>query len=214
MDTGYGIKRGEGNSGEPIVLTKDNCISRGRFISKVEYRKSDKTEWLNIEVKDNEGKIARRSYFPPVLGSQFIKDEATLVKEKQKFNSMMRNLTGVLLSPKYETGPVSSFAEFCNKVISDIGKSYYDKELRIKLVYNSKNLPTLPNWPTMFEDPILVSDDMSKMKITEYDKLVPSEIAMDKEPNTSSIPTKSIAADDIPLPPAAGSAKTEDDLPF
>ena len=210
MDAGYGIKVGDGNSAEPIVVTKENCISRGRYISKLEFRKSDKAEWLNIEVKDREGRIARRSYFPPAIGL-YVKDEAALTKEKQKFNSMMRNLTGVLLSPKYETGPVSSFAEFCNKVISDIGKSYHDKELRIKLVYNSKNQPSLPNWPVMFEDPIVISDEMSKMKITEHDKVAPVAVAMDSEPSTSTIPSKSITADDIPMLTVK---KTEDDLPF
>ena len=78
-------------------------------------------------------------------------------------------------------------------------------------MYNSKNQPSLPNWPTMFEDPIVVSEEMSKMKITEHDKVAPVAVAMDSEPSTSTIPSKSILADDIPMPPAKN---TGDDLPF
>jgi hypothetical protein len=209
--SGYGIKRGEGST-EPIIINKGTAISRGRFISKLEYRKSDKGQWFLIEVKDGDGRTARRSYFPPVLGSQFIPDAAALKKEQDKFNSTMRNLTNVFLTPKYETGEVNTFEEFCNKVISDIGKSYYDKELRVKLVLNKKNEPTLPNWPVMFEDPILISDEMSKMKLTEWDRVVPIVITMDAEKSTSNVPSKSIAIEDIPIPSKA--KVSEDDLPF
>jgi hypothetical protein len=209
MSTDYGIKRGEGNV-DPIVITKDNAISRGRFISNLEFRKSDKGQWFSIDVRDKEGKGARKSYFPPVLGSQYIQTQEVYQKELRKFNSMMRNLTDVLLSKKYETGPVSSFEEFCNKVISDIGKSYVGKELRIKLVYDSKNKPTLPAWPLMFEDPIQVSDLESKMKLTEWDKTTPAEIAMDSEPGFGLGPQAAKAAEEIVVPPK----KSEDDLPF
>ena len=177
--SGYGIKRGEGRF-SPIVINKDNAISRGRFISKIEYRKTDKAEFLTIEIKDNAGNTARRSYFPPKLGV-YIKDAEQLKKEENKFNRTMEDLTKVLLSPNYETGEVATFEEFCNKIIADIGKSYYDKELRIKLVYDKKNRPTLPNYPVMFEDPTIVSDNNTKMQITQWDKVEPTEVKMDED---------------------------------
>jgi len=177
--SGYGIKRGEGRF-SPIVINKDNAISRGRFISKIEYRKTDKAEFLTIEIKDNAGNTARRSYFPPKLGV-YIKDAEQLKKEENKFNRTMEDLTKVLLSPNYETGEVATFEEFCNKIIADIGKSYYDKELRVKLVYDKKNRPTLPNYPVMFEDPTIVSDNNTKMQITQWDKVEPTEVKMDED---------------------------------
>jgi len=177
--SGYGIKRGEGKF-SPIIINKDNAISRGRFINKLEYRKTDKAEFLVIEVRDRDGNTARRTYFPPKLGL-YIKDAEQLKKEENKFNRTMENLTKVLLSPSYETGEVATFEEFCKKVIADIGKSYYDRELRIKLVYDSKNRVTLPNYPVMFEDPAIVSDDNTKMQITQWDKVEPTEIKMDED---------------------------------
>ena len=198
--SGYGVKRSEGKT-NPIVITKENAISRNRYIKNIEYRKTDKAEFLTIEVRDKDGNTARKSFFPPKIGVGFIQTKETLEKEEAKFNRVMSNLTEVLLSRKYETGPVASFEEFCKKIIGDIGKSYYDKELRIKLVYDSKNRPTLPNFPIMFEDPSIVSDNNTRMKITQWDKVEPVEIKMDEDKKSDT------------TTPGFGS-KSDDDLPF
>lgn len=182
--SGYGFKRGEGKT-LPIEINKDNAIARGRYINRIEYRKTDKAEYLTIEVRDKAGNTARKSYFPPKIGSGFVQTTEQLEKEQHKFNRTIENLTSVLLSPSYETGPVATFAEFCNRVISDIGKSYFDKELRIKLVLDKKNYPTLPAWPIIFEDPSVVSDTATKMKITQWDKVEATAIEMDKEDTAS-----------------------------
>jgi len=107
----------------------------------------------------------------------------------------MTNLTEVLISKKYETGPVASFEEFCKKIIADVGKAYYDKELRIKLIYDKQNRPTLPAWPLIFEDPTIVSDENTRLKVSDRDKVELTEIKMDENPG---LPGK----------------KSEDDLPF
>lgn len=182
--SGYGFKRGEGKT-LPIEINKDNAIARGRYINRIEYRKTDKAEYLTIEVRDKAGNTARKSYFPPKIGSGFVQTTEQLEKEQHKFNRTIENLTSVLLSPSYETGPVATFEEFCNRIISDIGKSYFDKELRIKLVLDKKNYPTLPAWPIIFEDPSVVSDTATKMKITQWDKVEATAIEMDKEDTAS-----------------------------
>lgn len=198
--SGYGFKRGEGKT-LPIEITKENAISRGRFINRIEYRKTDKAEFCTIEVIDKEGKTARKSYFPPKIGVGFVKNQEDFDKEQGKLNRTMKNLTNVLLTKDYETGSVSTFAEFVNRIISDIGKAYANKELRIKLVYDSKNRPTLPNYPTMFEDPTLISDADSKMVLTQWDKVKPTDIPMDEDKKP-----------DVEL--KGSEKKEEDDLPF
>lgn len=206
--SGFGFKKGDGGA-LPIVITKENCISRGRYISNIEYRRTEKAEFLTISMVDKAGNTARKSYFPPnKIGSLYVPDKAAYDKEMDKFNRTMRNLTNVLLSPDYETGDVASFEEFCNKIIADIGKSYIKKELRIKLVYDKKGWPTLPVWPTMFEDPTLISDDNTKMKVTEYDKVVPPEIKMDEDPK----PAPDLKKNDAANPEKNGDGL--DDLPF
>jgi hypothetical protein len=194
--SGFGFKKGEGRS-LPIVITKENSVARGRFIDKIEYRKTDKAEFLTIEIVDKAGNTARKSYFPPnKIGSLYIPDQAAYDKEMDKFNKTMKNLTNVLLSKDYETGDVATFEQFCNKIISDIGKSYANKELRIKLVYDKKNYPTLPKWPTMFEDPTLISDTDTKMSVNEkWDKVEPTVIVMDED----KLPDKEKEDDGLPF---------------
>jgi len=194
--SGYGVKRSEGKS-NPIIITKDNAIARGRYIKNIEYRKTDKAEFLTIEVRDKDGNTARKSYFPPKLGSGFVQTKELLEKEERKLNGVMTNLTEVLISKKYETGPVSSFEEFCKKIIADVGKAYYDKELRIKLIYDSKNRPTLPAFPLIFEDPSLVSDENTRLKISDRDRVEPVVVKMDED-----------------IPPVATTPIEENDLPF
>lgn len=203
--SGYGVKRGGEGKKLPIVINKDNAISKGRYINNIEYRKTDKAEFLTIEVIDKAGMTARKSFFPPKMGSGYVKTKEDFEKEQSKFNRVMKNLTNVLLSPDYETGEVATFEAFCNKVISDIGKSYYQKELRIKLVYDKKNWPTLPNYPTMFEDPTKVSDGESKMVLSQYDKIEPTVLEMDEDKKPEAV------KDDLDMPP-----KKDDlsDLPF
>lgn len=195
--SGYGVKRGEGRS-LPIVINKDNAIARGRYIRNIEYRKTEKAEFLTIEVIDKDGMTARKSYFPPQLGKGYVKTKEDFDKEQNKFNRVMKNVTSVLLSSDYETGVVDSFESFCNKVISDIGKSYYNKELRIKLVYDKKNFPTLPAWPTMFEDPTKIADSDTKMTITQYDKVEPTVLEMDIDTTPASVPEKKDDLDQLP----------------
>ena len=179
--SGYGVKRGGDGKKLPIVINKDNAISKGRYISNIEYRKTDKAEFITIEVIDKAGMFARKSYFPPKIGMGFVKTQEEFDKEQQKFNRVMKNLTNVFLGKEYETGEVASFEAFCNKIISDLGKSYYNNELRVKLVYDKKNWPTLPNYPTIFEDPTQVSDADSKMVIGQYDKVEPTVVEMDED---------------------------------
>ena len=197
--SGYGVKKAA-----LIVVNEENAISTGRYIKNIEYRKTDKAEFITIEVRDEAGATARKSYFPPKIGTGFVQTKEQLEKEQNKFNRVMSNLTNVLISPSYETGTVDSFEEFCNKVINDIGKSYYDKELRIKLVLDKKNFPTLPNYPIMFEDPTLVSDSSTRMKLTQWDKVKPSEIVMDEDKKDDLDIAKKTTDDDSDL----------SDLPF
>jgi hypothetical protein len=180
--SGYGIKRGEGKS-FPIVINETNAIARGRYINRLEYRQSDKAEWFTIEVRDRAGNTARKSYFAPKKNA-WIKTDEDLAKEQGKFSRVIKNLTDTVLSRSYETGEVASFKEFCNKVISDIGKAYVDKELRVKLVLDKENRPTLPKFAPMFEDPIMVADSETKLVVTQWDKVKPSEIAMDEDKPT------------------------------
>jgi hypothetical protein len=192
----YGFKKGEGRT-LPMVISKTNAISRGRFVNKIEYIETEKAEYLTIEVIDKAGNTARAVYFPPKKG-MYIKTDEDLKKEQRRINAVLENLTKTLLGSEYETGDVDSFKAFCKKVISDIGRSFFKKELRVKVVYDNKNRATLPKWPVIFEDPTVISDENTKMKITQWDKVEASEIKMDTDLQPDKVEKKD-ELDDLPF---------------
>jgi len=213
--SGYKITKGDDRF-LPITITRENAISRGRYIRNIEYRKTDKAEWLNVEIIDNEGNVARKSYFPPILGSLYVPDKEKLKKEQEAFTRAMSHITKLFLGTDYEVEGVETFAQFCNKIIEDLGKTYHGKELRMKLVYDSKNKPTLPKFPVFIEDPELVSDLNTRMKLTDFDKVVQVAVVMDSDtkdiPNTTKVIT---AKDMLDMPDKADSDPVgEDGLPF
>jgi hypothetical protein len=194
----YGIKKGSG-SFSPIEITRENAISRGRYISNIEYRKTDTAEWVQISIVDKDARTARRSYFPPKMGVGFTNSQEQFDKEMGKLNGIMANLAKTFLGDDYETGEVNTFEEFVKKVISDIGNKYYKKELRIKLVYDSKNRPSLPSYGRVFEDPITVPDNMTKLMINVRDRVEQVIVKMDDDGLDISKEKKVEDEDDLPF---------------
>lgn len=193
----YGFKKGSG-SFSPIEITKENAISRGRYISNIEYRKTDTAEWIQISIIDRDGRTARRSYFPPKMGQGYTNSEEQFDKEMGKLNGVMANLAKTFLGDDYETGEVATFEAYAKKIISDIGNKYSKKELRIKLVYDNKNRPSLPSYGRIFEDPIKVPDNETKLTLYIRDRVEQVVVKMD--------------ADDLDITKVK--KDDEDDLPF
>jgi len=193
----YGIKKQVWAG--PIEVSPETSIATGRYLDKLEYRKTDKSEFLIVGVRDKAGKTASKIYFAPKIGG-FIKTEEDLSKEQTRFSRILQNLTRSLLGEEYETGAVSSFEMFCKKVIADIPTSLYNKELRIKVILDKNNRATLPTGSPIFEDPIRVSPEDSKLKVYPKEKVVKSEVVMDEDPDEKSV--KKTEVDDF------------DDLPF
>lgn len=196
----YGIKKGSGQ-GNPIVITRESAISEGRFISNLEYRKTETAEYLSVSVTDKTGRFVRRSYFPPKMGVGFVNSTEIFDREQGKLNRVIENIAKVFLGNDYETGEVKSFEEFCKKVVTDIGSAYVDKELRIKLVYDSKGRVTLPGYAPIFEDPTIIAADVSNLKIGVRDRVEQVEIKMDddKEDDGLTLPKKTTSEDDLPF---------------
>lgn len=185
----------KGGAYEPMIITSENAISEGRYLSRIEFRKNEKVSWLSLEVRDKDGGIARRSYFEPKLGN-FIKTTEDLNKEQGKFNGVIKSLTKALISDTYETGPIESFEEFCLKIQKDLPAEFWKKELRVKCIYNKDGNPTLPAFGVVFEDPTKITLDKSRIKLSDRDVVTKVEV------DTDDLPTPTVT--DI----------TKDDLPF
>lgn len=173
----YEVKKG--GAYKPMIITSENAISEGRYLNRIEFRKTEKAKWLSLEVRDKDGGVARKSYFEPKMGN-FITTPEKLEIEQRKFNGVIQSLLRAVISDNYETGKVDSFEEFCLKVQHDIPESLFNKELRVKCIYDKTYNPTLPAFGVVFEDPLRVPADKTRMKITDRD--VVSKIDMDTDP--------------------------------
>lgn len=177
----------KGGAYKPMVITSENAISEGRYLSRIEFRKSEKAKWLLLEVRDKDGGVARRSYYEPKLGSGFIKTEEILAKEQAKFSGVVQSLIRAMLSDNYETGKIDSFEEFCLKIQHDIPESLFNKELRVKCIYDKNNNPSLPTFGVVFEDPTRVPIDKSRLKLSERDSVTKIEVDPETIPDTAPV---------------------------
>jgi len=190
----YEVKKG--GAYKPMVITSENAISEGRYLNRIEFRKTEKAKWLTLEVKDKDGGIARKSYFEPKMGN-FIDTPEKLAKEQGKFSGVMRSLTRAMLSDNYETGKIDSFEEFCLKIQHDIPDSLFNKELRIKCIYDKNNNPSLPNFGVVFEDPTKVPLEQSKIRMSDRD--IVEKIEVDEDVADVPTTTAPITKDDLPF---------------
>jgi hypothetical protein len=189
----YEVKKG--GAYKPMVITKENAISTGRYLSRIDFRKTEKAKWLTLEVTDKDGGKARKSYFEPRMGG-FIDTPEKLTKEQTKFNGVIQSLIKAILSDSYETGKIDSFEDFCLKIQHDIPESLFAKELRVKCIYDKTGNPTLPAFGVVFEDPIKVPLEKSKIKMSDRDIVVKVEMDKDALPETKTV---EISTDDLPF---------------
>jgi len=205
---GYEINNStERKAVKPMEITRDNAISTGRFLNRLEYHKTDTSEYLLIEVVDKSGAFARKHYFKPEIGRGFVKTAEDLKKEEEKIVGVVRSLTIAMLPDNYSTGNVDTFEQFVMKVISDIPKSMYSKELRVKCIYDKRKMyASLPPFGVVFEDPARVAE--TKMKIYNSDIVEPIKMAEDKPAVAPSMrPSK-------PFDDGVGFNVTDGDMPF
>ena len=185
------------NEYRPMEITKENAISI-RYINRLEFRKNDNYKYLVVEVRDENGGIARKSYFEPKI-SQVIKTQEDLEKAQGKFNGVIQSLTKAAISKDYETTSFDSFEEFCLKIISDVPKTAFSKPLRVKCLYDKKGNPTLPTYGVVFEDPTIVSEDKSRIKIFDNDILTKVEMDTDVENIDLGTETEDKGSGDLPF---------------
>lgn len=175
---------------KPMVITPANAISTGRFLSRLEFRKTDKAKYFIIEVIDEDGGTARKTFFEPKLQG-FVDTPEKVDKEISKFTGVVQSLVKALLPDDYDTGKIESFEEFCMKVQKDVPNDLFAKELRVKCIYDKNGNPTLPSFGTVFEDPKKVSEEKTRIKLFDRDRL--EKVVLDEDPATT------VTTDDLPF---------------
>lgn len=175
---------------KPMVITPENAISTGRFLSRLEFRKTEKSKYFIVEVTDNDGGTARKIYYEPKMMG-FTDTEEKLTKEVGKFTNVIESLVKAVLPDDYSTGKIESFEDFCTKVQRDVPAESFSKELRVKCIYDKNGNPTLPSFGVVFEDPKKVTEEKTRIKIFDRDRL--EKVAMDEDASPK------LTTDDLPF---------------
>jgi len=184
---GYGfddsVKDSEHIIGNFIQVTKETAIAAGRFIKELSAGTTDNGyEYLDVIVEDDKEASAKKRYFKPVMGD-ILKTKVELENAESKFSRVVANISRRFLGESYTLPKMPTFLEFVNKIIADIGDKYKDVELRVKVVLDKNNFPTLPNYAPIFEL-ASVPQGESKLKIASFDKVESTGRASTVEPDS------------------------------
>ena len=148
---GFDENTKEGSTSKFIQISPETAISTGRFIKELKFEENNGNPYMEIIVTNIQDQIAGRRYYEPKIDGSIIKNETDLKKAVTKFNGIAANLARRFLGETYKPAGVKDFSGLCKTIIKDIGNKYVSKELRIKLVLNSKSFPTLPAYAPIFE---------------------------------------------------------------
>jgi len=149
---GFDESTAEGSVSKFIQVTPETAIAVGRFIKEIKFEENEGNPYMEIVVTNAQEQTAGRRYYEPKIDGSIIKNEADFKKAITKFNGVAANLARRFLGETYKPQGVTDFTSLCKVIIKDIGNKYVDKELRIKLILNNKNYPTLPTYAPIFED--------------------------------------------------------------
>lgn len=176
VKTGFGVTAEVDDSVNPAgnyisLKDGDKPIDTGRFIESIVFNDGEGVNaYIEVTIVDTEGKNCSRRYFEPKVDGTIIKDEKDLAKKQAQFSKLLANIGRRFLGKDYVMPETSSFAEFCNKFISDLGDKYKGVELRVKLVLNNKNYTTLAAYAPVIEL-ASVPENESTLKIGSIDKV-------------------------------------------
>ncbi len=193
-----------------LNVTPETCINwtEPRFLVSLELvQEPGKNAFLEVVVKDSEGRIASRRYFEPKMGGH-VDTAEKLDKKAAQFNRIAMNIARRYLSKTYFVPNSTSFADFCTKLIADVtATDYATKPVRCMVVYNDGGYPTLRGFSPIFED-MSVPKEESLLKVNpRFDTVArPVMPRPDAESPNSSFTDISAQA------PAA--QEGADDLPF
>ena len=194
--TQYGVNQNTSESTSNFIqVDLVSAIATGRFIKELSIGKGESgNPYFEVVVVDKTGATANRRYFEPAIDGNYVKDQKDLQKAVAKLNGVIANLARKFRGEDYVTTGTDSFESYIQTVIKDIKSvaGWEKKELRIKLILNTQDYPTLPSYAPIFEDAALPLAE-SKIRITRYDKVVADDVKPDAEKDVNIDPNISAA---------------------
>ena len=187
---GFDESTAEGSVSKFIQVTPETAIAVGRFIKEIKFEENEGNPYMEIVVTNAQEQTAGRRYYEPKIDGSIIKNEADFKKAITKFNGVAANLARRFLGESYKPEGVKDFTSLCKTIIKDIGNKYVNKELRIKLILNNKNYPTLPTYAPIFED---VATNPSKLVVKpSFDNVVSTYKRDDVTPDSDASQSEGI----------------------
>jgi len=181
----YGVTNQTSESSSNFIqVDVTSAIAAGRFIKDLSIGKGESgNPYFEVTIVDRTGATAARRYFEPTIDGNYIKDQKDLDKTVKKLNAVIANLARRFRGETYVTAPTDSFESYIQAVIKDIKSvtGWDKKELRIKVILNTQDYPTLPSYAPIFEDAAVPLAE-SKLKITRFDRVTGDATYPDTDP--------------------------------
>lgn len=132
------------------------------------------------KVRHEDGKTHKRDI--PALG--FVKGapvtrQDTIKREFDNFNVRLKHIATKFVSDEEAIINAKSYEDFASQYVALLNKPEYQAiPLRLKVVLNTKDYSTLPKYPPFVE----LMEDATKLRIGQYDKVVPTTAAASPAP--------------------------------
>jgi hypothetical protein len=144
------------------------------------------TEVIEFVFEDSLGRTVNRRYFDPS------KTQYDVEKAMAKFNRICKNVATKFLGENFEMAGAPNFKAFVDAYIAALQPHFGTGDLRLKVILNKSDYPTLPNYAP-FCELMSVPADQSKLKINPtYDRTEP--FATNDDTTTTSNETASSGA--------------------
>ena len=171
LEFGFDQDTPEGNDFKFISVSgKDDAIREGISLEELKVDKwDDGSVYLEVTVKDKEGKTCNRRYSQPKIDGTYVKDDAGLKKANEKFSKIAKNIATKILGDAVVLSG-KTFEDFCNTLVTKVkSNANWNKiELRCVFVHDNNGYTKLRSFAPIFELAKIPKAE-SKLTISDYD---------------------------------------------
>ena len=178
-----------GQSYIPVGIQENLKLAKPDGSYPIIYEKTNKSEFLAFHFLNPEGLTFIHTEWIPASDDQTI-----LLKKEANLTKRIMHIGKKLVSESLlkEIGKPNNFEELAKAYIRVIGDNYKGKLFRCKIIYNSKNYTTFPNYVPFIES-MSVPMEKSNLKIGGDDKVVKTKAdVITSRPNPFSVEDKDI----------------------
>lgn len=184
------------------INSEEDSIQENRYLKELEVGENDQdgqaVSYFQVVVRDSEDRTANKRYFEPRIDGRFINTEEDLAKADQKLLKVLANLIRRFKGDQAETPQVSNWKDMFTqtKRIIEETSGWEKVNLRVKVILNKDDFPTLPGYAPIFENATTPKSE-SKLKVMpEYnDRVVKNNDTSSPDSDLAAAPAGGIDVD-------------------